>query len=339
MKTILEHPEAVIEITELSDGKRQISVCPKTFPLAPIDRTRITAYPPALIETILNVKGPKALNDEIRRDEDSQYVRLCIEKELKAYLQPTGFSGKRILDFGCGAGASTINLARLFPDAEIVGIELEPKLVELANLRKQHYDLPNVTFYLSPDGQTLPPALGTFDFIVFSAVFEHLLDNERPTILRQIWSLLRTDGILFINQTPYRYFPFEGHTTRLLFINYLPDRMAFWYARNFSGRRKGTKSWTQLRRAGIRGGSPTEIKKLLKQADTQYRPQILKPSQPPYRDRIDIWYAGYAVTIAAKYPKFQRIQQILRIVAKCIYYTTGIAFLPSLSLAIRKSAL
>lgn len=45
----------------------------------------------------------------------------------------------KVLDFGCGSGASTIILAKNFPKAKVVGIELLQDLVEIANARVLHY--------------------------------------------------------------------------------------------------------------------------------------------------------------------------------------------------------
>ena len=38
-----------------------------------------------------------------------------------------------------------------------------------------------------------------------------------------IWAHLKSGGVLFLNQTPHRYFPVEHHTTNLPMINYFPD--------------------------------------------------------------------------------------------------------------------
>jgi 2-polyprenyl-3-methyl-5-hydroxy-6-metoxy-1,4-benzoquinol methylase len=329
----------MVEIVELNNDKRQITVHPKGKPINRIDQEIQTTYPVWLIEEFLDVKGPRALIDEIRREEDPEYVTICLEQELLAYLPESEFENKHIMDFGCGAGASTIVLAKLFPKATITGVELDPKLIELANLRKEHHGLNNISFQCSPNGQTLPPDIGGFDFILLSAVFEHLLPDERDLILSQLWACLEPDGILFLNQTPYRYFPFEGHTSRLLFVNYLPDKFAHYYVKKYSKRMRGNETWQELLRSGIRGGSPHEVFGILKNINKDHRPVTLKPSRLGYRDRIDIWYAGYAVTIAKKYPKFKRIQQVLRIFAKIIYRMTGVVFLPTLSLAIKKTAL
>jgi hypothetical protein len=83
-----------------------------------------------------------------------------------------------------------------------------------------------VRFLVSPDANSLPPEIGTFDFVMLSAVYEHLLPEERRRVMPWIWSKLKPGGTLFINQTPYRYFPYEHHTTGLWFINYLPDKLS-----------------------------------------------------------------------------------------------------------------
>ncbi len=336
MTIFLQHPDGQVEITELPGGKRRITIHSEKVTLPAIDQSIETAYPVELIEQFLNAKGIHSLNDEIRREQDPYYTKICLEKEIIAYIAPHDCKNKRILDFGCGSGASGLILARMFPDADIVGIDLDPKLISLAQYRADFYGMKNLHFQTSPSGNTLPEDLGTFDIIMLSAVFEHLLPDERPLVLRQIWNHLNPGGILFLNQTPYRWFPFEGHTSHLPLLNYLPDKLAHKTACRFSRRIGPHETWPGLLRRGIRGGTPRQILRLLKCCDPDHPPKVLIPSQPGFRDRIDVWYAGYAVSIAHKYPKAAPIQKILRIVAKGIYRLTGIVFLPTLALAIQK---
>lgn len=337
MDTVLKHPEAEIKIAEMPDGKRRITIDSTNIRLNDKDRVIETNYPVDLITKILAVKGPGSLNDEIRREEDPLYAKACITNDLLAYLPEASFKNKRILDFGCGAGASSIILQRMFPEVKIVGIDLSSKLISLAKARADHYQFDKLFFFCSPDSKTLPENIGKFDYVVLSALFEHLLPDERGPVLQQIWSLLNPNGILFLNQTPYRFFPFEGHTTRLFFINYLPDKLAHSYACRFSKRTTTAETWGQLLRRGIRGGYPREIVRILKNAEADAYPLLLKPCQPGFRDRIDIWYSGYAISIADKYPKIKNVQRALKYVAKLIYLVSGIVFLPTVSLAIRKN--
>src|SRR5450631_3033526 len=61
--------------------------------------------------------------------------------------------------------------------------------------------------------EELPAALGRFDVIVFSAVFEHLLARERAVVIPQVWSVLAPGGVLLVGETPHRWTPVELHTT------------------------------------------------------------------------------------------------------------------------------
>jgi SAM-dependent methyltransferase len=231
----------------------------------------VTAYPEEMIQRILELKDPTYLCDEILREESPDYVQRALYFDLLSYCDPQDFAGRRLLDFGCGAGASTMILARMFPQSCIVGIELEERLLSIAKLRARHYGYDNVELLLSPSPQSLPDDLGTFDFVVLSAVYEHLLPAERCAVLRQIWDSLRVGGTLFLNQTPSRYFPVETHTTGLPLINYLPDRLALLYARSASKAKLGSSDWDELLRRGIRGGSVREIMGLLSGGAGQHR--------------------------------------------------------------------
>ncbi len=287
-----------------------------------------TTYPTELISTVLDAKGPAWLCDEIARDEDRDYVLKHLENDMSSYFRFEDIAGKRILDFGCGSGASTMWLARLFPESEIVGIELERDLLRVARARLEHYRFKNVRLFQSPSGTELPEELGTFDLIVLSAVYEHLLPSERKAVLPQLWSLLNDKGILFLDQTPHRYFPLELHTTSLPLINYLPDGLTLKAARKFSRRVSASDSWESLLRAGIRGATVSEIRKGLR--DSKSRAVMLAPTMNGVRDRIDLWFH------TTNPDNLKTLKKSARVVLKVINSLTGIAIVPELTLAIRR---
>jgi 2-polyprenyl-3-methyl-5-hydroxy-6-metoxy-1,4-benzoquinol methylase len=325
----LHHADAEILIDDTNGDKNKITVkLTNNNVVMPYD-TWETAYPINLIKKILSIKGPAYLCDAIMRDESPEYVEKYIRFEVLGYINPEQFKEKSILDFGCGSSASTIVLNRMFPDARITGFELESSLLEIAELRASHFKVSDrVKFYLSPDGNSLPKDIGDFDFIFLNAVYEHLLPQERKIILPMLWRHLKPNGILFINQTPHRWFPIERHTSGLVFINYLPDFIASYYARRFSKRNLANNSWTTLLRKGIRGGSVGEIIKILK--NNSYSPNLLSPTQLGLKDRIDIWYA------VSNKSRYLVIKKCLLALFKLINISTGQVFLPNLAIAIKK---
>ena len=88
-----------------------------------------------------------------------------------------------------------------------------------------------------------------------SEVCEHLVPNQRPTVMPLLWSTLKPGGILFIDETPNRHFFVETHTTRLPLWNYLPAGTALRLARRLSKRVDRDEPWEKLLRRGIRGGN------------------------------------------------------------------------------------
>ncbi len=325
----LTHPDGKVQIDELPNGKRRLTVHPTNAALFMPSGSCETAYPLDLIHAILAVKGLAYLCDEILRDENDAYVRLSLERDLRGYFDLAWFDGKRLLDFGSGAGASTMSLAKLFPQAEIVGIEVDQRLLALAQRRHQHYGFSHVTLMRSPSSLELPPGIGWFDCVVLSAVYEHMLPRERARLLPLIWSVISPGGFLFINQTPHRYFPYESHTTSLPFINYLPDALALAYARACSKRVRSDEPWESLLQDGIRGATEQEILGILSRDGAQ-EAVLLEPCREGLRDRIDLWYFALGKT------RYRKTKWLLKGLLRAIRTLSGVTLVPNLSLIIRK---
>ena len=267
--------------------------------------------------------------EAIAREESPSCVARFLRHYMLSYICEGEFRHKRVLDFGCGGGASTFNMARMFPETEIVGVELDEWRIDVANKRRDHYALPNVAFRLSPGPDRLPEDLGAFDFISLSAVYEHLHPHERKLLMPKLWGLLKPGGVLFLNQTPHRYFPLEHHTTGLPLLNYLPKELALASARRLSRRVDPSESWEGLLRSGVRGGSVREVLGLLR-ATCDRDPRLLKPSRLGMSDRIDLWYAVSTADGRG------RLRPLMRVIFKAFKRASGRTVVPSLNLAIQK---
>lgn len=285
--TVLRSVEGSVEILPLATGRFKVT-------LKPVDRNMFvprvsceTSLPRDVIGAFLNVSFAW-LCDSLARHDDPEYLNRTLGKQLLAYFDPSDFRGKRLLDFGCGSGASTFCMAAMFPETEVVGVELNAASVELARQVRAVRHLSNVQFLVSPDSNSLPPGIGSFDFVMLSAVYEHLLPEERRRVMPLIWSSMNSGGALFVNQTPQRYFPYEHHSTGLWFINYLPDRFSLFLARNLSRMNpeiNRSRDWTVHLRGGIRGETEAEICCNLRAARAG-RPTII---QPKGQDRAAYW--------------------------------------------------
>lgn len=325
----LQAPGARVIVTPLPSGRNRIEIRKLDESMRVKFDSCETSYDLGLIRLILDVKGAAFLSDEIARDESPEYTGAALKWALLGYVDEEAFAGKRILDFGCGSGASTTTLCRMFPTATVVGIDIEAGSLDVARARAKYYGLENVEFILASGGADLPANLGRFDHVVLCAVYEHLLPDERVALLPSLWDALEPGGVLFLRETPHRYFPIETHTTGgIPLINYLPDPAALWATRRYSPYWSDDVSWPQLLRGGIRGATIGEIDRILRACPG--RPQLLEPSRLGLEDRIDLWYKTVEKTRHAGGKR--RIYRLL----KTLRRLTRLEFPPYLELAIRK---
>jgi SAM-dependent methyltransferase len=77
-------------------------------------------------------------------------------------------SGERVLDLGCGNGASTLEAARMAAPGEVVGIDLSAAMLTNARLRGAAAGLTNVTF-VHGDAQVHDFEPESFDVVISNA--------------------------------------------------------------------------------------------------------------------------------------------------------------------------
>jgi 2-polyprenyl-3-methyl-5-hydroxy-6-metoxy-1,4-benzoquinol methylase len=286
---VLATTEGFVEVVPISTDRFRVTLKPHDSNTFIPRRSCETSLPPDVISSFLDASFTR-LCDSLARHDDPEYVIKVLGNQLFAYFDAAEFRGKRLLDFGCGTGASTLYMGALFPETEVVGVELNPDKIELARRVLRARPLSNVRFLQSPDPKNLPAGIGSFDFVMLSAVYEHLLPAERSEVMPLIWSKVKPGGTLFINQTPYRYFPFEHHTTGLWLVNYLPDWLSLFLARRLSKMNPDvnkSRDWNVHLRAGIRGGTEAEVLSNLSRAAG--RATVM---QPRNLDRAAYWLSG-----------------------------------------------
>jgi SAM-dependent methyltransferase len=98
----------------------------------------------------------------------------------------------RILDAGCGTGEQTLGIARAYPSAEVIGVDVSAASIARA---REHGDRHGIraTFAVRDLLEPLDD-LGTFDLIVSVGVLHHL-DDPVPA-LRNLANLAAPDAVL-----------------------------------------------------------------------------------------------------------------------------------------------
>jgi ubiquinone/menaquinone biosynthesis C-methylase UbiE len=99
-----------------------------------------------------------------------------------------------VLDVGCGAGWSSIALAKAYPSATVLGIDVDQPSVDMAIAHAQQEGMAERVQFLHQDAASLPE--GTVD-IVFA--FECVHDMPRPVeVLSAVRRTLAPQGSLIV---------------------------------------------------------------------------------------------------------------------------------------------
>jgi len=143
---------------------------------------------------------------------DSRVVRFTerLLPEIEFFCGP--LDSKRVLDFGCGTGASTVALA--CRAGEVHAYDIDREALDICRLRLSEHGLADRVAILDDPED----AGGRYDLILLSGVVEHIPSSEtglRRDVLRRVFGLLAPGGFLYVNETPNRLWPIDFHTTGL----------------------------------------------------------------------------------------------------------------------------
>jgi len=135
----------------------------------------------------------------------------------------------RVLEIGCGTGSSVVALAER--GAEVIGVDLDEGSLQVARERCALHGV-NAELHLANATDLAQLFRNTaFDIIIFYGALEHMVIEERLRAIAYTWAMLRSGDLWCVIETPNRLWHTDRHTARLPFYHWLPDELAFKYAR------------------------------------------------------------------------------------------------------------
>jgi ubiquinone/menaquinone biosynthesis C-methylase UbiE len=120
---------------------------------------------------------------------DTRYKNRLIEQ---AAIQP----GQRVLDLGCGTGTLAIMVKRAFPGADVMGLDADPQMLNVAIAKSARENVP-VQF---DQGMTfdLPYPDASIDRVLSSLMIHHLKTPDKERTAREVYRVLKPGGQLHV---------------------------------------------------------------------------------------------------------------------------------------------
>lgn len=157
-------------------------------------------------------------------DPITQYVVLPNETWVRqALVDKIQGQPRRILDLGCGTGSTTLLLKRAFPQAEVIGLDLSPYMLFMADYKAQKAGL--AIQYLQGNAAATPFSDDGFDMVTASLLF-----HETPTVVsrqicREALRLLKVGGQMLV---------LDGNQETLRQVTWLHDLFEEPYIRSYA---------------------------------------------------------------------------------------------------------
>ena len=117
-----------------------------------------------------------------------------------------------LLDVGCGTGPMIELLSKKYPDKHYTGLDITPKMIEVANAKK----LPNAKFIVG-DSENLPFEPESFEAVICANSFHHYPNPQK--FFDGVYRVLKPDGRLILRD-------YTTNLVMLWMINHIELKLA-----------------------------------------------------------------------------------------------------------------
>jgi cyclopropane fatty-acyl-phospholipid synthase-like methyltransferase len=150
----------------------------------------------------------------------ANYAAVLSVLRQRSHTSPTGRTGLRLLELGCGSGVLTSALAQAMPDGwRIEATDYSERLLARA---RERFERDGLRFSRLDARSISPDRLDGFDAILLLEVIEHLPPDEAEGLLHRVYDALPAGGMMVLTTLDRTAFPRP-------FSGYAPHRVEYTY--------------------------------------------------------------------------------------------------------------
>ncbi|MCU0387504.1 MAG: class I SAM-dependent methyltransferase [Chitinophagaceae bacterium] len=221
--------------------------------------------------------------------------------------------GSRVLEIGSGDGGNISAFLTL--GCSVVGVELDPNLVEFTKQKLDSYISSEKLVMLSKDiydADIENDLGGKFDLIILKDVIEHI--HDQPKLFRRMKEMLNERGMIFFGFPPWQM-PYGGHqqicrgtlTSKMPWYHLLPRS---WYKRILEKNNEPVEVLMEIRDTGI---SIERFEKIAKDTGYQTVKKQLWLVNPVYENK-------FGFRARRQLPILRSIPWLRNFFTTCAYY-------------------
>ena len=129
---------------------------------------------------------------------DVTYFKNKEHSPRKAVLERIG-DGDRVLDLCTGTATNAVNIAKAKTSAEVTGIDLSDKMLEVGKAKAKKAHLPNIILK-QMDATALEFKAATFDTVLISLVLHELNEDLAGRLIMEAKRVLKDDGKIIVTE-------------------------------------------------------------------------------------------------------------------------------------------
>ncbi len=144
-------------------------------------------------------EGSYTYNRFLNRNEELERLkmqaRIALQTEQEIWKQAGLQAGMNVLDLACGPGATSCELAKSVSPGKVIGVDINPGLIDVAGQIRSTEEVENVSFRVgNAYALDFPPE--SFDFVYARFLFQHLRNPQSALV--NIQRVLKPGGILCV---------------------------------------------------------------------------------------------------------------------------------------------